>query len=295
MARPEEYGAPSNWGRWGDDDERGTANLLTPAGVKAATGLVREGNVYSLACPLSPDGPNLPGRRTTWHVVTTFPRREGDDFTGADDVVMMHTHGTTHIDALAHVFHVDTLYNGHPVDAIQPYGAKKCGVDRVGPMVGRGVLLDIAGLRGVEHLERGEAIEPEELDACAAAEGVELRPGDVVLVRTGWWQLFGQGSDPRRTFYSGEPGPSGNCGHWFRTHDLVALGADNSAVEVIASWRNSALPLHRDIIWGCGGYLLEFLDLEALAADKVYEFIFVATPLLLDGGIGSPIVPLAIV
>ena len=98
----------------------------------------------------------------------------------------------------------------------------------------------------------------------------------------------------RRYCSSGEPGPNGDCGNWFQTRDVVALGADNPAVEVVASWRDP-LPLHRAVIWGCGGYLLEFLDLEALARDRVYEFMFVATPLRLKGGIGSPIVPLAIV
>lgn len=293
MPRPEEFGAPSNWGRWGADDERGTANLLTSDGVRLAAALVRAGTVYSLAAPLSPDGPSLPTRRQTWHVVTTQYRpSRGASF--ADDVVMMHTHGTTHVDALCHVYVGDTLYNGHDASTIQPGGAQRCGIEQAGPLVGRGVLLDIAGYRGVAHLDIGDAIEPAELDACAAARGITLRPGDIVLVRTGWWQLFDQGPAARQRFYQGEPGLSGACGAWFRAHDLVALGADNAAVEVVRDWRE-ALPLHRDVIWGCGGYLLEFLDLEALAAARITEFCFIATPLRLAGGIGSPIVPLAIV
>jgi len=293
MPRPEEVGAPSNWGRWAAADERGTANLLTDAGAQAAARLVREGRVYSLAAPLSPDGPNLPTRRQTWHVVTSrYQPSRGASF--ADDVVMMHTHGTTHVDALCHVYVGDTLYNGHPADAIQPYGAQKCGIDNAGPLVGRGVLLDVAAHRGVEQLGEGEAIEPDELEACAEAQGVTIAAGDVVLVRTGWWRLFDQGPEARRRFYHAEPGPSGACGRWFRERDLFALGADNPAVEEVRRW-SEPLPLHRDVLWGCGGYLLEFLDLEALAADKVYEFLFVAAPLRLVGGIGSPIVPLAMV
>ena len=88
---------------------------------------------------------------------------------------MLHTHGTTHIDALCHIYVGDTLYNGHPASALLPGGAQRCGVDNVGPIVGRGVLLDMAGARGVEQLGDGEAIEPVELDACAARQGVELR------------------------------------------------------------------------------------------------------------------------
>jgi kynurenine formamidase len=260
--------------------------------VLAGAGLIRRGKVYSLAAPLSPDGPNLPSRRPTWHVVTTR-RRVGDDMS-ADDVVMMHTHGTTHIDALCHIYVGDTLYNGHPATSLQPMGAQRCGIDNVGPIVGRGVLLDIAGFRGVEHLGDVDAIEPDELNACARAENVELRPADIVLVRTGWWRLFGGGPEQRRRFYATEPGVSPAAGEWFHDHDFVALGADNPAVEVVRSYAEP-IPVHRDVIWGCGGYLLEFLDLDALAADKVYEFMFVATPLRLDGGVGSPIVPLAIV
>lgn len=294
MVRPEDRGAPSNWGRWGADDQRGTVNLLSDAGVLDAARMIGTGKVYSLAAPLSPDGPNLPTRRPTWHVVTSRERVSGNRDMSADDVVMMHTHGTTHIDALCHIFVDDMLYNGHPAAGLLPMGAQRCGIDNVGPIVARGVLLDIAGFRGVEHLGDGEAIEPDELEACARTQGVELRPADIVLVRTGWWKLFGQGAEQRARFYASEPGVSAATGHWFHQHDFVALGADNPGVEVVANW-SQAIPVHRDIIWGCGGYLLEFLDLEALAADKVHEFFFVATPLRLDGGVGSPIVPLAIV
>lgn len=292
MVRPEDRGEPSNWGRWGPDDERGTANLLTPERVLAAAGLVHSGTVYPLAAPLSPDGPNLPSRRQTWHVVTTRRTPHGDDMS-ADDVIMMHTHGTTHIDALCHRYVGDALYNGHPASSLSPYRAQRCGVENIGPIVGRGVLLDVAAYRGVEHLADGTPVEPDELDACAAAQGVDVRPGDIVLVRTGWWRLFGQGPEARRRFYASEPGPSGACGQWFRERDLVALGADNPGVEAVQTW-GDPLPLHRAVIWGCGGYLIEFLDLEALSAARVYEFLFVATPLPIDGGVGSPIAPVAI-
>jgi kynurenine formamidase len=293
MTRPEDLGAPSNWGRWGTDDQRGTANILTPDLVRSAAGLIHSGQVYSLAAPLSPDGPSLPSRRPTWHVVTNRPRPNGIDGS-ADDVVMMHTHGTTHIDALCHQYVGDVLYNGHPASSITPYGARRCGIEGLGPIVSRGVLLDIAAFRNVEHLPDGEAIEPDELDACAKAQGVSLRAGDVVLIRTGWWRLFGAGPDARTRFYASEPGLSGACAQWFRDHDFVALGADNAAVEVVTNWSDT-LPLHRGVIWGCGGYLLEFLDLETLSTARAFEFMFVATPLLLDGGVGSPIAPIAIV
>lgn len=293
MSRPEDLGAPSNWGRWGNDDERGTTNLLNSAMVQHAAGLVQRGDVYSLAAPVSPDGPNLPTRRQTWHVVTHRPRASGEAHS-ADDVIMMHTHGTTHVDGLAHFFVGDTLYNGHPASALQPMGAQRCGMENSGPIVGRGVMLDIAAHRGVTMLDDGDPIEPDELDACARSQNVELRAGDIVLIRTGWWPLFSSGGEDRRRFFASEPGPSAACSRWFHEHDFVALGADNPAVEVVPDW-TQPLYLHRDVIWGCGGYLMEFLDLETLSRDQVYEFLFIATPLKIEGGIGSPIVPLAIV
>jgi kynurenine formamidase len=293
MPRPEELGVPSNWGRWGSDDERGTANLLRPEIVQAAAARVRHGAVFSLAAPVSPEGPSLPSRRPMWHVATSR-LRPAPETSSADDVIMMHTHGTTHVDALCHIFVGDTLYNGHPASALQPGGAQKCGIEHAGPLVSRGVLLDIAAFRGVPHLGDGEAIEPDELETCAARQGVALRAGDVILVRTGWWRLFGQGPEARARFYASEPGLSGACGAWFREHDFVALGADNPAVEVVRAW-GEPLPLHRDVIWGCGGYLLEFLDLEQLGGARAYEFLYVATPLQIAGGVGSPIAPVAIV
>ncbi len=176
MPRPEAIGVPSNWGRWGDDDERGTANLLREEIVRDAAARVRRGAVYSLAAPLSPDGPNLPSRRQTWHVVTSRQRPDGA-LSSADDMLMMHTHGTTHVDALCHIFMGDTLYNGHPASGLLPGGAERCGIENAGPMVSRGVLLDIAAFRGVPHLGDGEAIEPDELEACAEAAGGRIAGG----------------------------------------------------------------------------------------------------------------------
>jgi kynurenine formamidase len=281
----------SNWGRWGENDERGTLNLLTAERVLQATGLVRRGAVYSLAVPLAADAPA--GRR---YAVRHFPAvfaTEGEPYGWADDRIEMYTHGTTHIDALSHIFYDNRLYNGYRVDESLDArrGAGKNGVQNVGGMVGRGVLLDVAGYRGVEYLGLNEEITPEELDACARNQGVAIQAGDVVLIRTGWLRVFAK---DRALFEAGEPGPGGRVAAWFRAHDLCALGADNRAVETFAWPDGTAWPLHVEVVRNLGGYLLELLDLEAIAADKVYEFLFVAAALPLVGGIGSPLNPLAV-
>jgi kynurenine formamidase len=283
---------PSNWGRWGSDDQRGTLNLLTAENVLQAASLVRRGKVYSLAVPLHAQGPLAPGRSPLWHR-TTVSARPAPAMSSVDDIVVMHTHGTTHVDALCHVFYDNQMYNGYPVDAsITPTrGASKNGVQNIGSIVSRGVLLDVAAQHGVPHLPKGYAIGPTELDACARAQGVEIRSGDVVLVRTGWLGVFD--TDPE-LYNSGSPGPGADVVGWFQEHDLCALGADNTAVEPYPLPPGQPLALHLGVIRDLGGYLLEFVQLDELAADKVYEFLFVAAPLRLVNGIGSPINPLAI-
>src|SRR2546422_825909 len=132
--------AVSNWGRWGADDQRGTLNLLTTEQVTRAAGLVRRGKVYSLAVPLDAQGPIAPSRSPLWHR-TTVSSRPPPAMSSADDIVVMHTHGTTHVDALCHVFYDNQMYNGYPVDtSITPTrGASKNGVQNIESIVGRGV------------------------------------------------------------------------------------------------------------------------------------------------------------
>ncbi len=280
----------SNWGRWGADDERGLLNELTPEHVLRAAQLIKTGRVYPLGVTLSKDGAISTTRNPLWHHIGKTERAQ-PAMSSVDDVVVMHTHTGTHVDALCHIYYDGRLYNGFPSSEITRKEAPRNGVENVGSLVTRGVLLDIARHRGVEHLQMGEVIAPDELDACARGQGVEIRPGDAVLIRTGWTIVFDR---DRELFDAGSPGPGKAAGPWFRERGLVALGADNVAVEVQPPEDGVQLTLHLDVIRGQGGYLIEFLDLEDLARDRVYEFLFVVAPLRLLHGIGSPINPLAI-
>lgn len=280
---------PSNWGRWGPADERGTLNLLTPEVVAAAAGVVKRGKVYSLGLDLSPDAPRTPTRSPVWHRATRTERPNGQG--GADDIVLMHTHTATHVDALCHVWRDQTLYNGYPADAVAHTGSTKNGIHNVRGLVARGLLLDVAAHRGVDHLEPGELIPASELDAVARAQGVTPRAGDVVLVRTGWIRMMER--DRERFDKLEEPGPGADAVEWLRRHDLVGIGADTAAVEVLPP-PEGVLSLHIGVLRDLGGYLIEFLNLEELAADRAHEFLFVMAPLRLVGGIGSPVNPLAI-
>jgi kynurenine formamidase len=288
---PPAMATENNWGRWGADDERGTLNLLTPERVRAAAGAVTSGRVYSLGLDLSADAPRTPTRNAMWHRATKT-ERAGPAMSSADDIVLLHTHTATHLDALCHVWIDGQLYNGYPTSEIDHQGARRNGVHNVQSIVARGVLLDVAGHRGVDHLEPGQVIPAAEMDEVARAQGVELRASDIVLLRTGWIRMMTQ--DRARFDKFEEPGPGRDTVEWFRRHDLAGLGADNAAVEVLPPEDGVQMAVHVGVIRDLGGYLIEFLNLEELAADKVYEFLFVVAPLRILQGIGSPVNPIAI-
>ncbi|HVR28251.1 MAG TPA: cyclase family protein [Thermoanaerobaculia bacterium] len=280
---------PGNWGKWGDDDERGTLNYITPEVTAAAARLARTGKVYPLSIPLRAEAPIWPGRHKNWHVAT-HRNVSGPGPGGAEDILMIHTHGTTHMDALCHVFRDGRLYNGWPAaEHVTSRGATRNAIHNVGAIVTRGVLLDVAGHRGVEHLPAGEVITPDELEAVAAAQRVEIRSGDALLLRTGWLSTWERDAD---AFNRSQPGPSLEAARWAGCREITVLAADNSAVEAFPV--PEGLPVHQEFLRDQGGYLMELLDLDALARDRVWEFLFVVAPLRLWNGLGSPITPLAI-
>ena len=280
---------PGNWGRWGDDDERGALNVVTPELISKAAGLVRHGRVYSLAIPLQANAPIWPTRHKNWHT-NTYSNTDGPGMGGADDILTMHTHGTTHMDALSHVYYDGRMYNGYPAARINARGTDRNAITQVPAIVTRGVLLDLARHAGVEHLDSGHAVTGDDLAACAAAQGVTVEAGDAVLLRTGWLRVWD--TDPDR-FGAGEPGIGLDGAAWLADRDAVAVGADNNAVEVLPS-EGEHLNVHIELIRNRGIYLMELLELDALAADRAYEFLFIVAPLRISHGVGSPLNPLAI-
>lgn len=285
----EDYG-PSNWGRWGADDQCGTTNLITPEVTLAALSLPRTGEVLTLGVEVGPESPVFPNRDRTVHIVRYLDGRP----TGyADDLLVLNTHSGTHLDGLSHNFLDGTMYNGASVaESVSSFGVTRNSIENVGGMITRGVLLDIARHRGVPSMEVGEVIHADELDECAARQGVALRSGDVVLVRTGWIQWL---RTDRARFDSGEPGLSVDVAGWFHTHEVVALGCDTGAVDVLPGEEGvRPFGLHPRIIHEQGGYLIEYLDLTELASRERYEFLLMIAPLRISGGCGSPINPLVV-
>ncbi len=292
--------AQGNWGRWGREDERGAANFISPEAIAAAASLVREGRVYSLSLPVQQRGvPVFPRRSPCLHFMTLdggdyaagLKRKAG--YQSSDDHISLPTHGTTHIDSLAHVWYDDQLYNGYLGSVVRSTGAQKLGIDKLRQLVGRGVLLDLCAWKGQCPLPGGYVITAADLQGCAAAQGVSVSRGDIVLVRTGWQQVFReQGSD---AFFESEPGIGLDAARWLGELGIAGIGCDNYGVEVVPTEHRDPAPVHRMLIRDYGVYLIELMVLDALAADRRYEFMFVAAPLLITGGTGSPINPLAIV
>jgi kynurenine formamidase len=295
----------SNWGRWDTDgkrDERGTTNLLTPERIAAAAGLVRDGTLFDLGIPFGSDGPQ-PGRGRINPVLLLSETGAGQDFPGAfhyaDDYVFMPLQSASQWDGLAHVFYDDQLYNGFPASDVTPRGARHLSIEHQSKgIVGRGVLADVARHRGVDWLAAGEVITPEELDAVLAAQGIELRGGDILAVRTGWRRRFLSDGDAA-AFMAGEPGLGLACCEWLHAHDVAAVCSDNWAIEVLpGEVDGELLPVHMVLIRDLGMTLGEMLDFEELAADCAadgrYEFFLAAPPIKFRRALGSPINPLAI-
>jgi kynurenine formamidase len=301
----------SNWGRWGADDEIGTANLVTPEAVVKAARLVRRGVVFSCAIPLDEKGPVYPGRLPPKHVMTVSgadyaagQRGMGSDPPGgikfADDYIFAALQCSTQWDSLAHAWYGEQLYNGVPEKEIRGTGARRLGIEKLyRHFVGRGVLLDLPrAINGGERLAQGYAITAEDLDRALAAARTEAGTGDIVLVRTGHLPWFYTLKD-KREFWKGAPGLGRTTVAWLHARDVAAVAMDTVAIEVQpAEGEGGYLPLHGWLIRDLGLTLGEMFDLEALAADcasdGVYEFLFVGQPLRITGAVGSPINPLAI-
>ncbi len=277
MTLPAEFRAlaksVNNWGRWGDADERGTLNLITADVVRRAVGLPRVGKSFALAIPLSEDGPQLgfvEGRtnptRTMVAVHAGVGDDDGDGVRFNDDAVQMGLQAATHWDALEHVSYDGRMWNGVDPSAISDAGASRLGADKLGSIVSRGVLLDVARAAGVERLDGGLALTPAHLEAAESLAGVTVESGDIVLLRTGQMQLLHAGD--RWGYAISTAGPSMQSVEWFHQRDVAAVATDNLSFEVFPGEREDVfLPVHMLHIVEMGLVQGQNWDLEALAAD----------------------------
>jgi kynurenine formamidase len=290
----------SNWGRWGEDDQRGALHHLTAERIAAAARLVRDGLTVTLSRPL-PTEPGVSNPEPADHHMTMLTDtdigsgslRFAKDYVGAD----YHNDGHTHIDALCHVAYHGSLYNGWPQDSVGAGGATLDSIDVLkNGLVGRGVLLDIPRLRGVRWLEPGEHVSREELEAAESEQGLAVSEGDILLVRTGHARRLDE-LGPWETA-AAKAGLHPTAVPFLAERRVAALGSDGNSDTAPSSTEGVAFPIHVLTLNAMGVHLLDYLQFEDLRAvcerTGRWEFLFVAAPLLVDRGTGSPINPIAI-
>jgi kynurenine formamidase len=300
--------APTNWGKWGRNDELGAVNYLTEPQVLAGARAIEHGKTFSLGVPIGrPEGdPKSPSRPESQHYMVRdrghyeAGKLPADGRQGAEDVLTLALHGTTHVDALGHSWYGDEMYNGFDPETSKG-GLERCSVEPIAEhgVVGRGVLLDVARHRGVEHLAHDATVSLSELKACADEQGVELRERDVLVIRTGWLERYYAGEhEPIEDF--DEPGItySEELTAWFHDMEIPTFVTDTLANERTHPESGIRLPLHATFIRDQGILFTEITLLGELAADceedSKYEFMYVCSPLKIVEGTASPVNPLAI-
>jgi kynurenine formamidase len=239
------------------------------------------GQVYFPGMPHFPSHPPFLYSLTKRHGEILY----SDGATSAADAIALGTHVGTHIDALSHFSCNGVCYGGRQVEHTYERGMSDLGVDTIAPIVRRGVLLDIAGLEGVDVLPPDFEITAGHLNHASKAE---IAAGDIVLIRTGWAQFFG---DAKRYINNTAcPGPGIEGARWLSSRKIFAAGSDTVAFEKVPS---STMPVHAHLLVESGIHLIEVLNLEELSRDGVYEFLFVAAPMNIRGATGAPVRPLA--
>ena len=310
MAYPESWGIRqmSNWGRWGTDDQKGTANFINPQVVARAAREAREGKVFSCAIPLDKDGPVFPGRAAYLHF---FPMLNVDSaawnirssIIWNDDAVTMPLQIATQWDGLAHAGCDGAFYNGVPIGAVSSHmGASRNSISELSQtLITRGVLLDMvaykqAGAHG--YVDPGYGITADDIDGCLAAQRVKVESGDALLVRTGWVPHWYKHPEQRASYWEACPGLSYKSLEWIYDHEISCVAVDNVTAEVVPSGiPDEMTPFHRIAIRDLGLTIGEIFTFEALAQDCQrdgrYTCFFVAPPLPFAGAVGSPVNPVA--
>ncbi len=280
--------------KWGAGDERGAANHMNPQRVARAAQLIRTGEVFELGQVLSMDMPFFGTRRFDIHTKRTGgPMGSNKRITNEELVISEIGQVGTQFDMFSHQGIDGLHYNCFKTDEIATRnGFTKLGVDKIGMLFTRGVLIDVAALKGVDILPSGYEITASDLQAALARQGVSLQPGDAVLIHSGYGKLWGV--DNAR-YNRDTPGIGAPAAEWLAKQDVMLIGADTFGVEVAPNPDKSiSLPVHQIALVVNGIFLLENLNLQELAASRAYEFAFIVQPLKIKGATGSTVVPVAV-
>lgn len=291
--------SPQWWpSRYGEGDERGAANELTAERTLAALRLPTTGRVIELAPVLEQNMPG-PARRDWRQLIladgaleqhTTDP----SEWTGFEEYISSSAHVGCHVDGLAHNGIAGRGYNGvHYTEFLDRAGLKRLGAENMVPWITRGVCLDIAALHGTDLLDPGHVITVDDLARASERQGVNVGPGDAVLLHTGWMSLWQTDND---RFLSGEPGAGWDAAHWLTERRVSIVGADNWAFEVIPfEDPDRAFVVHQHLLAETGTYIIENIRTAELALGGHSEFLFILTPIKGMGSTGAMASPVAIV
>ena len=280
--------------KWGAGDERGSGNHMKPETLLKTIRLIKTGETIELAHVLNDKIPFAGTRRFDVHVKRTFMNQPSNRRGSNEEIVISEIGQVgTQLDGFAHQSIEHSHYNCFKTDDIATRtGFTKLGIEKVGTMITRGVLIDVAALKGVETLGDTYEITPQDLQQALQRQNVSLQPGDAVIINTGWNKLWGK--DNAR--YSKTcPGIGVGAAEWLAKQDPMIVGADNWPVEVAPNPDPQlSLPVHQIMLAVNGIHILENLKLDELAAKKVYEFAFIMQPLKAQGFTGSTVAPIAV-
>jgi kynurenine formamidase len=296
-AHNESTGADWCKSKWGPTDEIGAANLLTPALAAEAAKLVKTGKTYSLGFETNSQTAAYAPR--TWGVTVVQPGQAGGISLGGtkttynDDIYMGWVGTGSQIDGLGHIGIDNVYYNCNKnSEFAQANGLKKLGIEKLPPFVTRGIVLDMTAYFGTDMVKEGVAFNRKEIDEQAKRQGIEIKKGDVVLFHTGWQAL--EGKDNKR-FLAGEPGLGKEGALYLASKEVVAIGADTWALEVIPFEKDvGVFEVHQILLAKNGIYILENMNTGPLVKDKAYEFMFVLGASRITGGVQAIINPVAI-
>jgi kynurenine formamidase len=280
--------------RWGAADQRGAANRITPAKVLEAKNLITRGTVYQLGRAYEAGMPVFGTRHFSLRIPGAFGPNGSNQMMYHDEIVSGELGQIgTQFDGLSHVGIGDLFYNGHNRrEFAKAEGMTRLGVEHVGALTTRGVLIDVAAFRGVPMLAGGYEISAADLQGALKRQSIDIRPGDIVLLHTGWGSLW---MKDNARFTANAPGIGLGAAQFLVGEEVVMVGADTWSVEVVPNPDSTlAFPVHQLFLPRNGIYIFENLATEELARDNVYEFGFFWAPLKLKGATGSPGNPLAI-
>jgi kynurenine formamidase len=280
--------------KWGKADQRGSGNHMKPETVLRAARLIKTGEVFELGQVLKEGMPLPAGRR--FEIFTKRTRNDpGTNRRSSNEELVVSEIGQvgTQFDTFSHQMIAGSMYNCITLEeAASRTGFSRLGVEQVGALVTRGVLIDVAALKGVAVLPDSYQITPQDLQAALTAQKLTLQPGDAVLVHTGWGTWWGKDA---AKYQASSPGLGVAAAEWLAKQDPMLVGADNGGVEVAPNPdKNLAGPGHQIFLVVNGIHLLENLKLDELAARKVHEFALIVEPLKIQGGTGSSVAPIAI-